>query len=102
MLGENSSLSLKQLSQKLCMLMALTNPERSSIITRHQIYAKASEGIRFLHTNYCKRSHNGPLGESIYPKFSQDSCLCPVQCLSAYLEKRKNACSGPISEYHWF
>ena len=31
-LGQNNSLTLKQLSQKLCMLMALTCPERSSIM----------------------------------------------------------------------
>ena len=47
------------------------------------------EGIKFLHTTYRKRSHNGTLGESIYPKFSQCSRLCPVECLSTYLEKTK-------------
>ncbi len=31
-LGDNSTMSLKQLSQKLCMLMALTCPERSSVM----------------------------------------------------------------------
>ena len=47
------------------------------------------EGIKFLHTTYRKRSHNGTLGESIYPKFSQCSRLCPIERLSTYLEKTK-------------
>jgi hypothetical protein len=41
-LGENSKLSLKQLSQKLCMLMALTCPDHGHI--RYQIYASLSRG----------------------------------------------------------
>ena len=90
-LGDNSSLSLKQLSQKLCMLMALSCPERSSIMATLDIryMRRYPEGIKFLHTTYRKRSHNGTLGESIYPKFSQCSRLCPVECLSTYLEKTK-------------
>ena len=90
-LGDNSSLSLKQLSQKLCMLMALSCPERSSIMATLDIryMRRYPEGIKFLHTTYRKRSHNGTLGESIYPKFSKCSRLCPVECLSTYLEKTK-------------
>ena len=90
-LGDNSSLSLKQLSQKLCMLMALSCPERSSIMATLDVryMRRYPEGIKFLHTTYRKRSHNGSLGESIYTKFSQCSHLCPVECLSTYLEKTK-------------
>ena len=90
-LGDNSSLSLKQLSQKLCMLMALSCPEGSSIMATLDVryMRRYPEGIKFLHTTYRKRSHNGTLGESIYPKFSQCSRLCPVECLSTYLEKTK-------------
>ena len=90
-LGDNSSLSLKQLSQKLCILMALSCPERSSIMATLDVryMRRYPEGIKFLHTTYRKPSHNGTLGESIYPKFSQCSRLCPVECLSTYLEKTK-------------
>jgi hypothetical protein len=50
------------------------------------------EGVKFLHIRYFKRSHQGNLGESVYPKFDQDSRLCPVECLTAYLAK--------TSEFH--
>ena len=71
--------------------MALSCPERSSIMATLDIryMRRYPEGIKFLHTTYRKRSHNGTLGESIYPKFSQCSRLCPVECLSTYLEKTK-------------
>lgn len=90
-LGDNCSLSLKQLSQKLCMLMALSCPERSSIMATLDIrfMRHYPEGVKFAHTSYRKRSHNGALGESIYPKFSQCPRLCPVECLSIYLEKTR-------------
>ena len=90
-LGENSSLSFKHLSLKLCMLMALTCPERSSIMATLDVryMRQYPEGTKFLHTTYRKRSHNGSLGDSVYPKFSQDAHLCPVKCLSTYLEKTK-------------
>ena len=82
-LGQNNSLTLKQLSQKLCMLMALTCPERSSIMATLDIryMRRYPEGIKFLHSTFRKRSIRGNLGESVYPKFSQDPLLCPVQCL---------------------
>ena len=46
------------------------------------------EGVKFQHTVFRKRSHNGKLGESVYPKFSQKS-LCPKEGLSVYLDKTK-------------
>ncbi len=87
-LGENSSLSLKHLSLKLCMLMALTCPERSSIMAALDIrYVRQyPEGTKFLHTTYRKRSHNGSLGGQL----TQNSLRILVQCLSTYLEKTKN------------
>ena len=88
--GENAKLSDKQLSQKLCMLMALACPERGSIMasldTRYMKYFP--EGVKFQHTIFRKRSHNGKLGESVYPNFAE-TLLCPVVCLSAYLDRTK-------------
>ena len=46
------------------------------------------EGVKFQHTVFRKRSHNGKLGESVYPKFAE-TLLCPVACLSAYLDRTK-------------
>ena len=89
-LGGNDNLSEKQLAQKLCMLMALTCPERSSILASLNIkYLKYfPEGVKFQHTIFRKRSHNGKLGESVFPKFG-DTLLCPVACLSTYLDRTK-------------
>jgi hypothetical protein len=73
---ENAKLSDKQLSQKLCMLMALACPERGSIMAS-------------LDTRYMKYFPEGvKLGESVYPNFAE-TLLCPVVCLSAYLDRTK-------------
>ena len=90
-LGCNKTMSIKQLSQKLCMLMDLTCPERSSVmasldITYMRLYP---EGVKFFHTIFRRRAYSGNLGESVYPKFTDES-LCPVTCLSVYLERTKD------------
>ena len=90
-LGCNKTMSIKQLSQKLCMLMALMCPERSSVMASLDItYMRHyPEGVKFSHTIFRKRAHSGNLGESVYPKFTDES-LCPVTCLSVYLERTKD------------
>ena len=56
------------LSEKLCVLMALTCPERSSVLTSLNIkYSKYfPEGVKFQHTIFRKRSHNGNLGNQSF------------------------------------
>ena len=90
-LGEFDNLSTKQLSQKLCMLMVLTVPEGSSIRTSLNIgHLKFfPEGVKFQHTIFRKRCHQGKLGESVCPKFAE-RMLCPVSCLSTYLNRAKD------------
>ena len=82
---------MKQLSQTLCVLMALTYPERSSVMASlHITYMHHyPEGVKFSHTIFRKRAHNGNLGESVYPKFTDES-FCPVTCLAVYLERTKD------------
>ena len=79
--GINKTMSMKQLSQKLCMLMALTCPERSSVMASLDItYMRHYPGgMKFSHTIFRKRAHQGNLGESVYLKFTDES-LCPVTC----------------------
>ena len=85
--GNYDDLSEKQMAQKLCMLMALTCPERSSILA--SLNTKLfPERVNFQHTIFRKCSHKGKLGESVYLKFA-DTLLGPVACLSAYLDKTK-------------
>ena len=90
-LGCNKTMSTKQLSQKLCMLMALTYPERSSVMASLDItYMRHyPEGVKFSHAIFRKRALCGNLGESVYPKFTDES-PCPVTCLSVYLERTKD------------
>ena len=47
------------------------------------------EGVKFSHTIFHKRARSGNLGESVYPKFTDES-LCPVTCLRVYLERTKD------------
>ena len=91
-LGQNASLTLKQLSQKLCMLMELTCAERSSIMATSVIryMRRYPAGIKFLHSTFRKRSIRGNLCESVYPKVTQALLLCAVQCPLEYLERTKD------------
>ena len=70
--------------------MALTCPERGSVMaTLDTRYMKFfPEGVKLQRTVFRKRLHSGNLGESVYPKFT-DKFLCPVDCLSTYLEEQK-------------
>jgi hypothetical protein len=79
-IGDNSAITLKQRSQKLCMLMALTCPERSSVM--------ASLDIIITYMRFYPEVNLGELRESVYPKFTDES-LCPVTCLTEYLKRTK-------------
>jgi hypothetical protein len=82
-IGDNSgysAITLKQLSQKLCMLMALTCPERSSVM--------ASLDIIITYMRFYPEGNLRELRESVYPKFTDES-LCPVTCLTEYLKRTK-------------
>ena len=73
-LGANDTLSEKQLAQKLCMLMALTCPERCSIMASLNLrYLKYfPEGVKFQHTIFRKRSQlhiMASLGNQFIPNF---------------------------------
>ena len=91
-LGQNASLTLKQLSQKLCMLMELTCAERSFIMATSDIryMRRYPAGIKFLHSTFRKRSIRDNLCESVYPKFAQVLLMCAVQCPLDYLERTKD------------
>lgn len=62
--------SLKQLSSKLCMLMALTCPERSSIMTTLDIrYLRHyPRGVTSLHTRHQKRAGKHGKHQSTFNK----------------------------------
>ena len=88
-LGSNSSLSLKQLSYKLCMLLALTRPSRSADLASLQVYRCrfSPEGVTFLPAALAKQSRQGRvLKESFFPSFPHNRELCPVDALHHYID----------------
>ena len=91
-LGDNKTLSLKQLSKKLAMLLALISPERSSVLadldTRY--LKKYPDGFTFLLT--ILRKTGNPTSESSvsFPSLPEDLSLCPLACLNTYLTATSN------------
>ena len=88
-LGSNSSLSLKQLSYKLCMLLALTRPSRSADLASLQVdrCRFSLEGVTFLPAALAKQSRQGRvLKEYFFPSFPHNRELCPVDALRHYID----------------
>ena len=86
-LGENSSLTLKMLSQKLALLMALVEANRVSELQaldlRYRSYRP--EGVSFqLPTLVKKRKTGAPTKLFTFGAFPHDSRLCVVKCLRQY------------------
>lgn len=86
-LGENSSLTLKQLSQKLALLMALVEASRVSELQaldlRYRSYRP--EGVVFqLPTLGKKRVAGAPPKEVFFGAFPDDSHLCVMKFLKHY------------------
>ena len=68
-MGANSSLPLKQLSHKLCMLLALTRPSRSADLVSLQIdrCRFSPEGVAFLPAAVAKQSRQGKTLTVFFP-----------------------------------
>ena len=86
-LGENKNLSLKTLSCKLVVLMALTSANRVSEIhaldLRFRYYK--SDGVLFKLASLTKKRQLGSsLKECFFSSFGEDNRLCVVQCLKQY------------------
>ena len=89
-LGPNESLRLKDLSQKLGILLALTAIERVSEVVAHDLrYRRYSpEGVTFELPVLTKKSRVGQnLKSSFHASFPVNPSLCVVNCLKEY-EKR--------------
>ena len=86
-LGANSTLSLKVLSQKLAMLLALTSAERSSELAAHDLRFRSfyPEGVVFNLPCLTKSFRSGKnLKQSFHASFPEDKNLCVVECLREY------------------
>ena len=86
-LGSNESLSLRSLTLKSVMLLALTRPARSVDLSNLDIRFRSfvTTGVIFKARHLAKQSKpTKPLADFFYPKFTQDTDICPVTTLQAY------------------
>ena len=91
-LGRNECLSLKQLTWKTTILLALTRPSRSADLSNLDITGRQyrPEGVAFLPCTLAKQSRQGkPIAEFFFPSFPHDTKLCPVMTLRAYEERTR-------------
>ena len=85
-LGDNKFLSLKILSHKLVVLLALTRPSRFNDIANLSLKAMRvlPDGVQFNPVCLSKQScPSRPLKPFIFPSFSSDKRLCPKKALQA-------------------
>ena len=80
------SLTLKQLSKKLAVLLALTNASCSSDLNALDLdYCQFTlEGVLFRIPDLTKTRRSGPPKEAFFTSFEEDPKLCPVTTLRSY------------------
>ena len=86
-LGENNRLSLKWISIKTAMLMALTRPSRSADLSQLNIGLRtySRNGVIFQPAHLSKQSRSSKLiNEFFFPSYTPDESLCPVKALPVY------------------
>ena len=89
-LGPNKDLSLKQLTMKTVMLLALTRPSRSADLSKLDIQMRSftSNGVVFRPLHLAKQSRSSrPIADFFFPSFPEDSLICPMVTLKAYEER---------------
>lgn len=89
-LGDNETLSLKQLTWKTVMLLALTRPSRSADLSNLDLQARSyrRDGVEFAATGLAKQSRQGKdIPNFFFPSLPDVPVLCPVLALKEY-EKR--------------
>ena len=88
-LGVNGSLSLKPLTLKTVMLMALARPAGSADLANLDIHHQSitNAGTVFQPRHLSKQSRSSkPVQDFFYPRFPEDRILCSVLALLAYEE----------------
>lgn len=86
-LGDNESLSLRHLSEKLVVLLALTSADRGSQLAVHDLRFRKfhPEGVEFNLPELAKSVRVGKnLKSSFHESFPQDKLLCPCEWLKVY------------------
>jgi len=80
--GENDSMSLRQLTLKLVMLMALTRPARSVDLSKLDISNRffTASGVLFKSQHLSKQSRpSKPLADFFYPRYTDDKTICEAR-----------------------
>jgi len=91
-LGENSNLSLKQLSHKLAILVALVGANRVSELCALDLHFRQyrPDGVHFeLPSLGKKRTVGAPPRQIMFGSFLSDKGLCIVECMKCYEDKTK-------------
>ena len=89
-LGPNKDLSLKQLTMKTVMLLALTRPSRSADLSKLDVHMRSfkSNGVVFRPVHLTKQSRSSrPMADFFFPSFPEDLLVCPMVTLKAYEER---------------
>ena len=84
--------SLKLLTLRTVMLLALTRPSRSTDLAKLNLagFRNSPEGAVFLPAALAKQSSaNKTLKDFFFPRFTENVRLCPVHSLSLYIERTK-------------
>ena len=89
----DQNMSLKQLSLRTVMLLALTRPSRSADLAKLNLSGCrfSPEGVVFTPTSLAKQSRPGrEIKDFLFPRFTENEGLCPVKSLMLYIEKTKD------------
>ena len=88
----DKGISLKHLSHRTVMLLALTRPSRSLDLAKLDLrgYRNTPEGAVFTPFALAKQSRPGKeVKEFFFPSFPENIKLCPVHSLKMYIERTK-------------
>ena len=91
-LGDNASLSLKMLTLKLCMLMALVSAQRCQTLCALSIdgLTVTEDSVTFHINTLLKTCRQGKLGKTVkFQVYSIDEHLCVKRCIDVYIERTR-------------
>lgn len=88
----NKVLSLKELSLKLAMLLALVSIQRKQTLLQLKVskncLKKSKDEFVFVLEGHVKQSRPGyPVPPVIIPRYSLDDKICPLSCLEEYIKR---------------
>lgn len=92
-LRANKNITLKQLTMKTAMLLALTRPSRSADLSKLNLQMRSFKfnGVVFRPVHLAKQSRSTkPLTDYFFPGFVEDPTICPMVTLKAYEERTES------------